>query len=107
MKYASRETDLLFEAILSLKNKEECYKFFDDVCTVKEILDIAQRFAVAKMLNDKKSYQVIAKETGMSTATICRVNRCLLYGGGGYQMAIDRVKENNETAKNSGEKNEN
>ena len=73
---------------------EECYQFFEDACTVREILDIAQRFEVAGMLADKKSYQVITKETGMSTATISRVNRCLNYGSGGYKMALERTKEN-------------
>lgn len=91
MNHHNEMTDRLMETILSLKTKEECYSFFEDACTVKEILDIAQRLEVAKMLCDKKSYAVISKETGMSTATISRVNRCLLYGNGGYQMAISRL----------------
>lgn len=66
--------------------------FFEDACTVKEMLDIAQRLEVAKMLADKQSYAQIAKETGMSTATISRVNRCLMYGAGGYRLALDRME---------------
>ncbi len=94
MNYHNEATDKLFKAILSLKTIDECYSFFDDACTVKEILDIAQRFEVAKMLSDKKSYAVIAKETGMSTATISRVNRALMYGSGGYRLAMERLEEN-------------
>ena len=94
MNYRNESVDKLFEAILSLKNVDECYSFFEDACTVKEILDIAQRFEVAKMLSDKKSYAVIAKETGMSTATISRVNRALMYGTGGYKLAMERTEEN-------------
>ena len=94
MNYRNESIDKLFEAILSLKTTDECYRFFEDACTVKEILDIAQRFEVAKMLSDKKSYAVIAKETGMSTATISRVNRALMYGAGGYKLAMERTEEN-------------
>ena len=94
MTYHNESTERLFRAILSLQTMEECYQFFEDACTVREILDIAQRFQVAGMLADKKSYQVITKETGMSTATISRVNRCLNYGSGGYQLALERTKEN-------------
>ena len=93
MNYHNQATDHLFEAILSLKTLDECYQFFEDACTIKEILDIAERFAVAKMLSEKNSYTTITKETGMSTATISRVNRCLLYGTGGYRMAIERTKK--------------
>ena len=93
MNYHNEATDKLMEAILSLKTKEECYAFLEDACTVKEILDIAQRFEVAKMLSEKKSYVNIAKETGMSTATISRVNRALTYGSGGYKLAMERAKE--------------
>ena len=93
MNYRNESVDKLFEAILSLKTTDECYRFFEDACTVKEILDIAQRFEVAKMLSDKKSYAVIAKETGMSTATISRVNRALMYGTGGYKLAMARTEE--------------
>lgn len=91
-KLHTKEVDALFEAILTLKNIDECYKFFEDACTVKEILDVAQRFKAAKMLKDKESYVTIAKETGMSTATISRVNKCLEYGNGGYDIVLERTK---------------
>ena len=84
---------LFFEAILSLKNKEECYLFFEDVCTVKEINAIAQRFEVAKMLREERTYLDIAKETGASTATISRVNRSLNYGNNSYDMLFDRINK--------------
>lgn len=93
MNYQNPLIDRLFDTILSLKTREECYMFFEDACTVKEILDIAQRLEVAKMLADKQSYVQIARETGMSTATISRVNRCLMYGAGGYRLALDRMKD--------------
>lgn len=92
MNYQNPLLDRLFDTILSLKTREECYMFFEDACTVKEMLDIAQRLEVAKMLADKQSYVQIAKETGMSTATISRVNRCLMYGAGGYRLALDRME---------------
>lgn len=82
-----------FEAVLTLENKEECYKFFEDVCTVKELSAIAQRFEVAKMLRDERTYLDIAKETGASTATISRVNRSLNYGNEGYDMAFERMNK--------------
>lgn len=85
------EVDNLFKAILSLETVEECYKFFEDAYTVKEILDVAQRLKAARMLKDKESYVTIAKETGMSTATISRVNKCLEYGGGGYDLVLERL----------------
>ena len=94
MSYHNKATERLFRAILSLQTMEECQQFFEDACTVREILDIAQRLEVAGMLADKKSYQTITKETGMSTATISRVNRCLTYGSGGYRLALERTKEN-------------
>lgn len=85
------EVDMLFEAILSLETVEECYKFFEDACTIKEVLEIAQRLKAAQMLRDGVNYAEITKETGMSTATISRVNRCLEYGEGGYSMVLDRL----------------
>ena len=85
-----------FEAILLLENESECDKFFEDICTVKELQDISQRLSVAKMLKEGKSYQVISKETGASTATISRVNRCLLYGSGGYETILKRMKNEDE-----------
>ncbi len=95
-KLHTEEVDCLFEAILSLKSIDECYKFFEDICTVKEILDISQRLKAAKMLKNGANYMDISKETGMSTATISRVSKCLEYGGGGYAMIIDRVSESKE-----------
>ena len=85
--------DKLFDAILSLKDKEECYRFFEDVCTINELLSLSQRFEVAKMLRERKTYLEIAKKTGASTATISRVNRSLNYGNDGYEMVFSRLKE--------------
>lgn len=83
----------LFDGILCLKDKEECYTFFEDICTVNELLSIAQRFEVAKMLREQKTYLEIAEKTGASTATISRVNRSLNYGNDGYDMVFERIKE--------------
>ncbi len=90
------EVDELFHAILKLQSIEDCYKFFEDACTVKEILDIAQRLKAAKMLRAGESYTSVAKATGMSTATISRVNKCLEYGGGGYDIVLGENKINKE-----------
>lgn len=84
-------TDKLFEAILTLENVEECYAFFEDICTVNEIKSLAQRLEVAKMLQQKKTYQDIQQITHASTATISRVNRCLSYGSDGYKLILERV----------------
>ena len=81
----SEPVDHLFEAILTLKSKEECYSFFEDLCTVNELLSLSQRFEVAAMLKEHKTYLEIAEKTGASTATISRVNRSLTYGNDGYQ----------------------
>ena len=86
-------TDRLFEAILTLDTVEECYAFFEDICTVHEIKSLAQRLEVAEMLQDKKTYIEIQQVTGASTATISRVNRCLSYGSDGYKMILDRIKK--------------
>lgn len=83
--------DHLFDAILSLENKEECYKFFEDVCTVNELLAFSQRYEVAKMLREQRTYLDIAEKTGASTATISRVNRSLNYGCDGYDMVFART----------------
>lgn len=91
--FRNAETDALFDAILSLQNKEECYLFFEDACTIKEIKEIAQRFQVARLLSEGQNYQEVNAKTGVSTATICRVNKCLNYGGGGYRTALDRLKK--------------
>ncbi len=85
--------DGLFEAILCLKNKEECYTFFEDICTVNELLSMSQRFEVARMLRNQKTYLEIAEKTGASTATISRVNRSLNYGNDGYDMVLSRMNK--------------
>ncbi len=92
-KFHTKELDELFEAILALNSREECYLFFEDICTIKELRDISQRLKTAKMLSDGANYAEIGKETGMSTATISRVSKCLEYGEGGYRTIIDRLKE--------------
>ena len=83
--------DYLFDAILSLNNREECYRFFEDICTVNELLSLSQRFEVASMLRAKCTYLEIADHTGASTATISRVNRSLNYGNDGYDMVFERM----------------
>lgn len=86
----------MYEAILSLKNVEECMKFFDDLCTVSELLAMEQRYQVASCLNNGMIYNDILAETGASSATISRVNRSLQYGNGGYAIVFDRIKEEQE-----------
>lgn len=90
-KLYNRQTDALFEAILSLSSLDDCYRFFEDLCTIRELQDLAQRLAVAQMLRDKITYHEIAQKTGASTATISRVNRCLIYGADGYNRILDRL----------------
>ena len=90
-KLRGKSLDQLFEAILSLENIEECYRFFDDLCTVNEIQSLAQRLEVARMLRDGFTYHRIETETGASTATISRVKRCLNFGNDAYIMALDRI----------------
>lgn len=90
-KIRTEAVDHLFEAILNLKNEEECYIFFEDLCTVNELLSLSQRFEVAKMLRSQKTYLEIAEKTGASTATISRVNRSLNYGNDGYDMIFERI----------------
>lgn len=85
--------DFLFKAILSLENIEECYDFFDDLCTISELKAMSQRLQVAKMLKNHHVYSDIVNETGASTATISRVNRCLNYGSDGYGIALDRIEK--------------
>ena len=92
----SKDIDRLFEAILTLETIEECYKFFEDICTVKEIQDIAQRLKAASMLVNGENYTVVSRETGMSTATISRVNKCLGYGDGGYKLVLERLDKKDE-----------
>jgi TrpR-related protein YerC/YecD len=86
------ERDYLFEAILTLETVDDCYRFFDDLCTVKEISEMARRMSVAKMLDENTVYNDIVARTGLSTATISRVNRCLRYGSDGYRDVLDRLK---------------
>jgi len=85
--------DALFDAILSLETREECYDFFEDLCTVKEISDMAQRLEAAKLLLDGSTYEQIVKTVEISTATISRINRCIQYGTGGYRQTIEKVHE--------------
>ena len=89
----TESVDFLFDAILTLETREECYKFFEDVATINELLSLSQRFEVAHMLREQKTYLDIAEKTGASTATISRVNRSLNYGNDGYDMAFARLKE--------------
>ena len=93
-KIRTEAVDHLFDAILSLDNKEECYSFFEDLCTVNELMSLSQRFEVAAMLRKHKTYLEIAEKTGASTATISRVNRSLNYGDDGYALVFQRMKEN-------------
>ena len=85
--------DALFDAILSLETREECYDFFEDLCTVKEISDMAQRLEAAKLLLDGSTYEQIVKTVEISTATISRINRCIQYGTVGYRQTIEKVRE--------------
>lgn len=89
----NNSTDELCEAFLSLKNKEECYVFLEDICTIKEILEMSQRLSVAKLLSKGMSYAQISQQTGVSTATISRISKCIEYGNGGYKTVIERLGE--------------
>lgn len=88
----NKATDALFDAILTLETREECYHFFEDLCTVKELSDMAQRLQVAKFLLDGSTYEQIVKTTEISTATISRINRCIQYGSGGYRETIEKAR---------------
>ena len=88
----NKDVDALFDAIVSLKSREECYAFFEDALTVKEILDTAQRLKAARMLSDGKSYNEVCRVTGMSSATISRVSKALEHGKGGYKLVLERVE---------------
>lgn len=92
----SESVDILFKSILNLKSVDECYKYFEDVCTINELRDMAQRFEVALLLDKGLNYQQIAAKTNVSTATISRVSRCLNYGEGGYRDAIEKLKKSEE-----------
>lgn len=92
-KLRGKALDQLFNAILSLKDLEECYRFFDDLCTINEIQSLSQRLEVARMLREGNTYQKIEMTTGASTATISRVKRCLNYGNDTYEMVLKRLYE--------------
>ena len=92
-KLRGQQLDQLFDANLSLKDREECYRFFDDIATMSEVQSISQRLQVAKMLTEGQTYNAIEQETKASTATISRVRRCINYGNDGYQMVLDRILE--------------
>lgn len=96
-KLRGKALDQLFLGILTLKDLEECYRFFDDLCTINEIQSLAQRLEVARMLREGNTYHKIETETGASTATISRVKRCLNYGNDSYELILDRLKEENST----------
>lgn len=97
MSYQSKlkreDIDELFDAVLTLQDQEECYRFFEDICTINELHAIAQRLQVAKMLANKKTYTEIEAVTKASTATISRINKCLLYGADGYKLVLERLNE--------------
>ncbi len=92
-KFEREDIDELFEAILTLKDREDCYRFFEDICTINEIHAIAQRLQVAKLLSENKTYGEIEKITSASTATISRINKCFVYGAEGYKRVLERLKE--------------
>lgn len=97
-KLKNHSVDTLFDAVLCLKNREECYSFFEDLCTVNELLSLAQRFEVAALLKDRKTYHEISQLSGASAATISRVNRSLNYGNDGYDLVFERLaSEKSET----------
>ena len=91
-----KQAERLYEAVLKLKNVEECRAFFGDLCTIREIQDISQRLEVARLLKSQATYTEIVEKTGVSTATIGRVNRALNYGAGGYQLVLEKVKGNTD-----------
>ena len=95
-KFKKEDIDELFEAVLTLRDLEDCYRFFEDICTINEIHAIAQRLQVAKLLSEKKTYSEIEAITKASTATISRINKCLVYGADGYQRVLERLKEKEE-----------
>lgn len=92
-KIQTESVNQLFDAVLSLKNREECYRFFEDLCTVKELLSLSQRLEVASMLRENRTYLEIGEKTGASTATISRVNRSLSYGEDGYDLVFRRIDQ--------------
>ncbi len=95
-KFKRDDIDELFDAILTLRDREDCYRFFEDICTVNEIHSISQRLQVAKLLSQKRTYNEIEKITRASTATISRINKCLLYGADGYRRVLERLDKEKE-----------
>lgn len=94
-KFKREDLDELFDAVLTLETREDCYRFFEDICTINELHAISQRLQVAKLLSQKKTYSEIEELTKASTATISRINKCLVYGAEGYQRVLERL-ENQE-----------
>ncbi len=92
-KFQNQDIDELFDAVLTLQDREDCYRFFEDICTVNEIHAIAQRLQVAKLLSEKRTYSDIEEITKASTATISRINKCLVYGADGYRRVLKRIEE--------------
>ncbi|MCR5294437.1 MAG: TrpR YerC/YecD [Lachnospiraceae bacterium] len=101
-KLHTEDVDNLFKAIMTLENLDECYAFFEDVCTVNEILSLSQRFHVAKMLRSGETYLDISEKTGASTATISRVNRSLAYGNNGYDIVWNHLNEQEKAGQADG-----
>lgn len=99
-KLRNPDTDLLFEGIMNLRTVEECYRFFTDICTIKELQAMTQRLQVAKQLYEGRNYNEVYQDIGVSSATICRVNKCLNYGDGGYKLVLDRLGGNSDETKN-------
>ena len=93
-KIKDEKLDFLFQAILTLETVEDCYSFFEDLCTVSELQEMSRRMQAARMLRSNAVYADIAAQTGLSTATISRVNRCLKYGSDGYNNALDNLEAN-------------
>ena len=92
-KFHSEEIDELFDAVLTLKDREDCYRFFEDICTINEIHAISQRLQVAMLLRAKKTYNEIEQITKASTATISRINKCIVYGADGYKRVLERMEK--------------
>ena len=99
--FHNEDMDFLFQGILTLQTKEACYAFFEDVCTIKELQAMVQRFRVAQQLNDNKNYNEIQTDTGASSATISRVNKCLMYGSGGYAAVLRCLAEEKKDGEDS------
>ncbi len=96
-KFMNEHTDMLVEALLKMENKEECYRFLEDLLTIREMEDLSQRLQVAKLLTEKITYTDITQKTGASSATIGRINRALMYGADGYKIVLNKLKDTGET----------